>query len=115
MVRESTTPSGRLNYGLSGLSQPDKERVRQADPSGGLCPVTSTRYAIASATAGPKQVMKEGEIVCVYRIHQYLLSKLDALEWSWNMMRNTLNLRIRTSFWVGTYIISQLAYDNDMC
>jgi hypothetical protein len=56
------------HYNFSRLLKVDKEEVRNADPNGGLCLITSTKAALNYCHCIPKNMMQANGIVCVYSL-----------------------------------------------
>ena len=67
---ERATPLGRPLYSLQ-LSKEDKNRVRDADPNGGRCLITNSRYSINYCHCIPKTIMNDENIVSGYRIYSF--------------------------------------------
>lgn len=67
-----TTPESRQNY-IMGITEISKKRVRDADPNGGRCLVENTIHAVDYCHCIPRKYMNEEKIVCVYRIHLFIL------------------------------------------
>ena len=71
MTSEVTTLPSHQNYNIA-ISKSTKKRVWDVDPNGGCCLVENTTRSVEYCHCIPRRIMKERNIVCVYRIHPYL-------------------------------------------
>ena len=62
---ERTTPTTRLNYDLSSLSPAEKDKIRKADPNGGVCLITNKPFSLNFCHCIPKRIAQNEKIVCV--------------------------------------------------